>query len=156
MGWEAKLSSKRKGNKAMPMTFTVSREDMLRGKTVDPGWYKTIIRNVSQEPASTDGSTNTIIDLIITDDGPFKDVPLKRFFSEKAPGFAIPFLIACGAKVGEQGVTVNMEHCKGKTIMTYVGNGMYNNRPTNNAEDFRPVGGAEASSGAAELPSPKA
>ena len=129
----------------MPLTFTVTREDMLRGKVLEPGWYKAVISKVSQEPASTDGSTNTIIDFTVTE-GQFKDTPLKRYFSEKAPGFIVPFLVACGAPVGEAGGTFDIEKCKGKVIMIYVANDMYNNRPTNKVEDFRPVSGGAATS----------
>lgn len=138
----------------MPLTFTVTREDMMRGKTVDPGWYKAIIKNVSQEPANTDGSTNTIVDFVVLE-GPFKDVPLRRFFSEKAPGFIVPFLVACGAPVGEQGGTFDVEKCKGKTIQVYVINEMYNNRSTNKVEDFRPAG-VQASAPSGPLAAPQA
>jgi hypothetical protein len=124
----------------MPLTFTITREDMLRGKTVEPGWYKLYVKNVSQEPATTDGSTNTIIDFTVVEEGAFKDVPLRRYFSEKAPGFIVPFLVACGAKMGADGGTFNMENCRGKTIMGYIINEMYNNRPTNKVEDFRLLG----------------
>ena len=133
---------------------------MLRGKTVEPGWYKAFIKNVSQEPASTDGSTNTIIDFTIVEEGPFKDVPVRRWFSEKAPGFAVPFLVACGAKIGPDGGSFNMENCKGKTILIYIVNGMYNNRPTNNVEDFRPLGAVGEIPGSGskgqDMPTPQA
>lgn len=138
----------------MPLTFTVTREDMLRGKTLDPGWYKLFIKNVTQEPAGTDGSTNTIIDFVVTEGG-FKDVPLRRWFSEKAPGFIVPFLVACGAPVGEQGGTFDMDRCKGKTILGYVINEMYQNRPTNKVEDFRPLGAVNEAP-AAPMEAPKA
>lgn len=138
----------------MPLTFTVSREDLLRGKTIEPGWHKMLIKNVTQEPASTDQSTNTIIDFTVVD-GQFKDVPLRRYFSEKAPGFIVPFLIACGAPVGEQGGTFDLERCKGKMILGYVINEMYNNRPTNKVEDFRPIG-APTEAPAAPMPAPTA
>lgn len=139
----------------MPLSFTITREDMLRSKVLEPGWYKMFIKNVTQEPAGTDGSTNTILDHVVVQDGPFKDVPVRRWFSEKAPGFAVPLLIACGAKVGESGGTFNMESCKGKTVMAYVENDMYQGRPTNKITDYRPVGGDTSTApSAAPLPSP--
>lgn len=122
----------------MPLTFTITREDVLRGKIVDPGWYKCNITKTSQEPAGTDGSTNTWIDLTILE-GPFKDVPLRRVFNEKAPGFAISFIVALGGKVTEEGGSFDMERAKGKQVLAYVKNGMYNNRPQNQVEDFKPV-----------------
>lgn len=122
----------------MPLTFNVSREDILRNKTIDPGWYKVVIKKVSQEPASTDGSTNTWIDMVITD-GPFKDVPLRRNFNEKGAGFAVPFIKALGGTINENGGSFDMERAQGKTLQVYVKNGMYNNRPQNQVEDFKPV-----------------
>lgn len=122
----------------MPLSFVITREDMLRSTVIEPGWYKVLITKVLQEPAKTDGSTNTWIDMVIQE-GPRKDVPLRKNFSEKAPGFAIPFLAALGKKIGDQGGTVDMEQAKGKTLLVYVKNGMYNNQMQNQVEDFKPV-----------------
>src|SRR5678815_2429093 len=107
----------------MPLSFIITKQDMLRTKTIDPGWYKVKVTKVTQEPAKTDGSTNTWVDFIITD-GPQKDVPLRKNFSEKAPGFAIPFLKALGTQIKEEGMTVDMERAKDKLLMVYVKNGM--------------------------------
>jgi hypothetical protein len=139
------------------LTFTISKEDILRSKVVTPGWYKMTIRNVTQEPASTDGSTNTIIDFLISE-GEFAGVPIKRYFSEKAAGMAVNFFTACGATVGSEGATIEVEKCKGRTIMVYVINDMYNGRPTNKAEDFKPVGAAltQAAPAGAGTEAPKA
>ena len=122
--------------------FQVSREDMLRSKTVEPGWYKARITKVSQEAAGTDGSTNTWVDFIITQDGPFKDVPVRRNFNEKAPGFIVPFVTALGTKVGENGGNFDIELSKGKEMLIYIKNGMWTNRPQNNVEDFKSLSAA--------------
>lgn len=118
------------------LSFVITREDMLRSKVIEPGWYKVVIKNVTQEPAKTDGSTNTWVDMVITD-GPSKDVPLRKNFSEKAPGFAVPFLAALGTSVGEQGMTVDMSLAKGKSLLVYVLNKSYNNQMQNSVEDFK-------------------
>lgn len=120
----------------MPLTFTVTREDMLRSKILEPGWYKARIKDITQETASDGESTNTIVDFVVVE-GQFKDTPLKRWFSEKAPGFIVPFLTACGANVGENGGTFDLERSKGREIYIYVKNEMYQNKPTNKVEDFR-------------------
>ena len=120
----------------MPLSFVITREDVLRTKTIEPGWYKVIVKNVTQEPAKTDGSTNTWIDMTIAE-GPNKDVPLRRNFNEKAPGFALPFIVALGGTISDQGATFDMERAKGKSLMVYVSNGMYNNKLQNNVDDFK-------------------
>jgi len=121
----------------MALPFTITRADMLRSKVVEPGWYATKVTKVSQEPASTDGSTNTIVDMIITQPGAFEGVPLRRYFSEKAPGFAAPFLIAVGCNLGDNGAVVDFERAVGREILTYIKNEMYGDRQTNKAEDFK-------------------
>lgn len=123
------------------LSFVITREDMLRSKVIEPGWYPVLIKNVTQEPAKTDGSTNTWVDMVITD-GPQKDVPLRKNFSEKAPGFAVPFLRALGTEVGENGATVDMDRAKGKKIMVYVLNKMFNNQQQNSVEDFKSLSAA--------------
>lgn len=127
----------------MPLTFSISREDMLRSKVVEPGWYNCIIKGVSQEAASTDGSTNTIVDFVVID-GPQKDVPLRRYFSEKAPGFAVNFFKACGAQIGEQGATFDVEKSIGRKMQVFVKNEEYGGSMRNRVEDFRPMPGSAA------------
>jgi hypothetical protein len=112
---------------------------MLRSKTVEPGWYKCLVKDVTRDSASTDGSTLAVIDFIITQEGPFQGVPMKRFFSEKAMGFSIPFFAACGAPIKEEGGSYDFAKTKGKTILVYVKNEMYQNRMTNKPEDFKAI-----------------
>jgi len=125
----------------MPLVFSVTREDMLRSKTVEPAWYKCKVKAITQESASTDGSVLAVVDLVILE-GAFKDVPVRRYFSEKAPGFTVPFFAACGATVKEEGGTYDFDRCKDKTILVYIKNEMYQNRLTNKAEDFKPLAAA--------------
>lgn len=125
------------------LKFTVTREDMLRSKIVDPGWYKAKVSNVTQEPSNAGDSTNTWIHFTILGGPPQKDksnivdTPVRRCFSEKAPGFIVPFLIACGANVTEDGGDFDLEHARGKEMMIYIKTGMYEGKPQNNVEDFK-------------------
>ena len=123
----------------MPIPFTITRDDLLRGKTIEPGWYKAIISKVLQEPAKTDGSTNTVFEFKITQDGPFKDVPVRKSFSEKATGFVRPLLEACGAAVSDNGGNFDLEKGIGTELLIYIKNNMYNNRLTNSVEDYRAI-----------------
>jgi hypothetical protein len=125
------------------LPFIITERDILRSKVLDPGWYKVRVDKVSQEPSADQSSTNTWIDLT-TLDGPLqKDgssptkVPLRRCFSEKAPGFAINYIKACGGTVGAQGGTIDMKKSEGKTIMAYVANRLWDGNMQNDVKDFR-------------------
>lgn len=130
----------------MPLTFTVTREDMLRSKVLDPGWYKVKVKKVSQETAKSDGeSTNTWVDMTVIggpnqQDGTLPvDVPVRRCFSEKAPGFIVPFLTAMGAKIDQAGGTFDIEKAVGKELLVYVANRMWEGSLQNDVKDFKPV-----------------
>lgn len=121
----------------MPARFSVTREDQLRSKTVQPGWYPCVVKEVEQKAAKTDGSTNTNVTFVITG-GPFDGVPVMRVFSEKAPGFAISFIQAIiGRPIKPEGEDFDFDAAKGKKINVYIVNEMYQNRPVNRAEDFQ-------------------
>jgi len=125
--------------------FQVTREDMLRSKVLDPGWYPVIIKKVSQEKAKSDGgqSTNTWIDMTVLggpdqqDGSRPNDTPLRRCFSEKAPGFIIPYLQACGASVKTEGGNYDIEKSIGKKIQAYVKNRLWEGNLQNDVVDFR-------------------
>ena len=122
----------------MPTPFGVSKEDILRSKIVTPGWYAAVVKSVAQKAAKTDGSTNTIISFKVVG-GTYDGVPIDTLFSEKAPGFAVPLMEALlGRKISPDGEQVDFEKAVGKEILIYVKNGMFNNRPKNEIEDYRP------------------
>jgi len=119
--------------------FEITREDLLRSKTVSPGWYPVLVKTVVKGEAKTDGSTKWDIKLVIIE-GPFKDVPIPHTISEKAPGFGVSFVEATARKKvdPEKGGQFMLENAAGKKIWAYVKNDMYQNRLTNKAADFRP------------------
>jgi hypothetical protein len=124
------------------MRISVSKEDLLRGKTVAPGWYTCTIRNIEQEKAKTDGSLNTKIMFTIEDSGAYQGIPIDKTFNEKGAGFAKPFLEALlGRKLKEDGEDIDLDpaRIKGRKMRVYIKNGSYQNRLTNQAEDFQPV-----------------
>ena len=127
----------------MPMTFGVSKTDILRSKTVTPGWYPATLKSIDQKPAKTDGSINTIVHFII-DGGPFDGVPVDSLFSEKAPGFAVPLMEALlGRKIKPEGEQVDFEKGIGSKIKIYVVNDKYMGRMTNKVEDYRSLNGLQ-------------
>jgi hypothetical protein len=121
--------------------ITITREDLLRSKVVTPGWYVCRITNIEEAPAKTDGSLNVNVDMVVLSDGPFKDVPIQRTFSEKAPGFAVGFIEAIlGRKISEDGGEFDLSGAVGRDLDVFVKNEKWQNRLVNRAEDFAPLG----------------
>ena len=118
--------------------FKITPEDMKRGTVLAPGWYPVVINDVHDEPAGTDGSTNTIVEMSTTGEK-FPGVPLKRYFNEKSPSFAIDYIQAVGGTLGEAGGEFNLEAGKGRKCEVYVANEMYKGRMQNRVEGFRPL-----------------
>jgi hypothetical protein len=120
--------------------FNITRENLLRSKTITPGWYRVKIVKTENTPAKTDGSMNLNVEFVITQDGPFKDVPVSRTFNEKAGGFAVSFFEALmGRKIDEGGASFNTDNAVGRELMAFIKTDMYQNRPTNKVEDFRSI-----------------
>jgi hypothetical protein len=117
----------------------VTREDMLRSKTVKPGWYRATVKRVGEKPAKTDGSTTWPIDFTLLSEGEFQGVPVSTVFSEKAPGFAIKFIEACGGKVGPDGGEMELSRAEGKELEIFIDNDLYDGRLTNKIKDYRSI-----------------
>lgn len=120
-------------------SITISREDMLRSKTIKPEWYKAKVKRVGEKPAKTDGSTTWPVDFIIVTPGEFEGVPVNTVFSEKAPGFAVKFIEACGGTIGKDGGSFDLARAEGKELMIYVDNDVYDSRLTNKVKDYKQV-----------------
>lgn len=124
--------------------FNIAERDILRSKEITPGFYLTKIENAYEDVAGTDGSKVIKFEGIIVE-GEFAGVPLNWQFSEKAPGFAIPFFRALGAPIGvagselEKGGSMNEKNAIGKTIKVGVKNEMYQGRKVNRADQFLPA-----------------
>lgn len=118
--------------------INVTSRDVLRSKQVTAGTYTVNIDKEYTVPAKTDGSTRFIIEMTISD-GPFKGVPLEVSFSEKAVGFAIPLLTACGAAVSADGGQFDFADCVNKQIKVSVTNEKVDNRWVNKVVDYFPL-----------------
>jgi hypothetical protein len=117
----------------------LSPEDILRGKLVDVGWHEGIVKSIDESAASTDQSTNWKLTIIIREGGKFDGVPLERYFNEKAPGFAINYLKACGFTIDEKtGGDFDLQKTVSRPIGFFVEIGEYQKRPKNEIKDFRP------------------
>lgn len=124
--------------------FDIKERDILRSKEITPGFYSIKIENAFEDVAGTDGSKVIKFEGVIVD-GEFAGVPLNWQFSEKAPGFAIPFFKALGAPIGEKGAelekggSLNEKNAIGKTIKVGVKNELYQGRKVNRADQFLPL-----------------
>lgn len=117
----------------------ISREDMLKSKVVEPGWYPCEIVRSSEAPSKTDGSMNYTVEMKILD-GPFKDVTVYRLFNEKGMGYAVRFLESLGAKVDpDKGGEFDLDRAVGKKLTVYIKNEIYEGQMRNRVEDFRPI-----------------
>jgi hypothetical protein len=119
--------------------FQVTREDLLRGKTITPGWYVLLITNVTKGEAATDGSMTVKVEHKVSQDGPYKDVPVNRTFSEKAPGFAISFIESVMHKKidTDKGGTFDLSQSVGRKVWGYVNNEMFGGRLVNRVADYK-------------------
>jgi len=126
------------------MKLTVKPQDVLRSKTMDPGWYVAKITKMVDKPAVKDGSMNTEMQVEIVSpagggETPYKGVPIMHWFNEKYPQFTIEFIEAMGGTVSE---TKNVEfelgvNLVGKPVEVNVINEMYLTRMTNKIANFR-------------------
>jgi hypothetical protein len=123
----------------------ITAEDLKRGLIVDPNWYPVVVKSVEVKPSKGDGSTNWNYKLEILsgkskDGKDYAGAMVYRLFNEKAMGFAIPFVEACGQKVGAEGAEIDPNFPIGKKLMVYVKNREYEGRMQNEVADFRPIG----------------
>ena len=108
----------------MPINFSISKEDILRGRQGKPGWYVLTVKNVTEGPGKNDPQSNTItIDLVIKS-GPDPSVIgalVKHYLSEKAPGMAVPFVEGVtGRAIPDTGAAPDIEKCVGRDVKAMV------------------------------------
>jgi hypothetical protein len=121
---------------------------MLRKRLLEPGeWYVFRIKKMFQETAKDKESTNTIVDLLAvsTEDGETRDadVPVRRYFSEKAEEYMESFVTALGGTVDpDTGFEGEFDE---ETVQEKLVLGLVNHRDAgggnmrNEVEDFRPM-----------------
>lgn len=115
-----------------------SNRDLLRGKIVEPAWYRMHIESVGEEPSKDGKSTNYPVEGTIMFNGDngsttFKDVPITWNFNSKAMGFSVGFLKAFGVDV-QAGTRYDLKSAEGKDLDVFVENGTYNSRVVNRVE----------------------
>lgn len=121
------------------MRVKVTKDELEKNfKLIEPGWYPTKIVGIETKPAKTDGSTNYILRLVVTE-GKEVGTKLQRYYSEKALGFFGPLFAALEAPKDKDGeYDIELDDLKGRNVDSYVSRGMDDKkRPTNEVSDYR-------------------
>lgn len=118
--------------------FEVTAEDILRSQIVTPGLYPAEITEYVEDKAK-DSSVLHVYTAKITAPGEFHGVPLRIQFSEKAMGFAIPFLAAFGIDPRKPSGKLEPKKFVGKKLRVNVVNGTWNGNPNNQVNGFAPI-----------------
>jgi len=127
----------------LPTKLTITKEDLLKSKILEPGWYPTKVRGTTTKSATTDGSTVFTVEFAVTGGPNQKDgsspigVTLYKTYSEKAPGFAVKFFQTIGALIDpEKGATVDFDAAKNRELKVFVKNDLWKGVMRNVVEDF--------------------
>lgn len=123
-----------------------SKEEILSGAIVTPGWYNAEIMKIDEKPKKDDdGSINVFVTVKLTS-GEYAGCAIYGYlFNTKAVGFAKDFIAAVmgieprDLKAGED-FEVCQETCGGKQVDVYVINDEYNGKPTNKLADWAMFG----------------
>lgn len=118
--------------------FIITRESILRSKVFPQDWYPVEVVDYECSTSKAGDSLNHNLTFKILA-GEYKDGLLYRLFSEKAPGFAIPFFEALGVTIPEEGGEFDFEACKGRRLQVYNKQKLFDGSPRNNVEGFRPI-----------------
>lgn len=119
-----------------PLEFT--REDLLRGEIVEPGWYTIEIKSYEEGPTKDTLSFNRILNAVVVcnagnGDVQFAGVPIKLNFNSKTPGFAVGYLAALGISA-EEGKRYDLEKTVGETVDAFIANRTWQDRLVNDVK----------------------
>ena len=123
--------------------LTITPEDLKRSMILDANWYPVRITEVVEEKNKKGDAMNIVIDMIVESSGneekdKFEGCELRRYFSEKAPGMAQGYIIACGGSIDpELGGEFEFDNTVGRQIEAYVKPRTYESRLVNDVADFR-------------------
>lgn len=124
-----------------------SNRDLMRGKIVQPAWYRCRIDSVGEAPAKASDkgpSTNYPVEATILFNGDngdtqFTGVPVDWNFNSKAIGFAVGFVQSFGVEVKADS-RFDLKAAEGKEIDVYVENDTYQGRIVNRVNHkYRPI-----------------
>ena len=100
-----------------------------------------IVKYAEEENKKKDG-TNAVFDFrIVSDDANANNIEIRVWFSEKAPGIAVPFMKALGAEERPDG-TMSVDFTQqlvGKRLQVFVKRGEFDGKPKNEISEYAPV-----------------
>jgi hypothetical protein len=126
------------------MSFSISKEDMLRSKVLKPGVYVLVVKNITQGPGKNDPqSTTTTVDFTV-DSGPDPNavgVPIRYWLSEKAAGLAKDFLEkVTNQQISDEGLAnMKLAPLVGRKVKAYIKPEKYLGRDQNKIDGFLPM-----------------
>lgn len=125
------------------MKWNVSPADVSRGKLINrPGWYVAEIVKYAEEENKKKDGTNAVFDFrIVSDDKDANNIEIRVWFSEKAPGIAVPFMKALGAEERPDG-TMSVDFTPqlvGKRLQVFVRRGEFDGKPKNEISEYAPL-----------------
>lgn len=116
----------------------IGADDILRSKIVKPEWYEATIKSCVTEENAKHDANNFVTDFRLSG-GEAEGVIVRVYFSEKALGFMVPVYSAITGKVVDpKGFSVDTDKLPGKRLQVHIINGLWNNRPVNNIDGYRP------------------
>lgn len=121
----------------MPVV-SFSNKEILRGKIVEPAWYRVKIESVGEAPAKASDkgpSTNYPVESVILFNGDsgatqFTGVPISWMFNSKAISFAIGFVESLGVEI-KPDTRLELKAGEGMEIDVYVETDTYQGRFVN-------------------------
>lgn len=116
-------------------TIEFGQRDLLRGKVVEPAWYRVRVEGVGEALSKDGGSTNYPVEGTILFNGDtgstqYQGVPLDWMFNSKAIGFAVGFLSSFGVEVAP-GKRFELNNAAGKELDVFVENDTWQGRVVN-------------------------
>jgi hypothetical protein len=124
--------------------FSVTADDLAKGKLVTPGWHPVEIIDVRDEQDKTENPANLtkIQGRVIGGKDEDKGAILGTQFSEKAPAFVKDFVEAKygkGSFKPDTPVDITNGNFRGFKMMWYVERDTWKGRPKNNVVGYKPL-----------------
>lgn len=124
--------------------LTINAQDLKRAVVLDQGWYNVEVTSVEEKESKAGDSMNIIVEMVglsstDSDKNKAAGVPLRRYFSEKAPGMAASFIKACIGNLPEEGGDFELSGAVGKKLQAFVKPRQFEGRMSNDVVDFKSI-----------------